>query len=98
MRVVVTGASGNVGTAFLRTVAGTGWDVTGVVRHRPDAAVAPYSSARWVRCDIGGPDAMRVLAEACVGADAVVHLAWAIHPRPGQPPMDRTNIVGTANV
>jgi UDP-glucose 4-epimerase len=98
MRVVVTGASGNVGTAFLRTVAGTGWDVTGVVRHRPDAAVAPYSSARWVRCDIGGPDAMRVLAEACVGADAVVHLAWAIHPRTGQPPMDRTNIVGTANV
>jgi UDP-glucose 4-epimerase len=98
VKVVVTGASGNVGTAFLRAVAGEGWDLTGVARRRPDPSLAPYSSARWVECDIGTPNAGRVLSEACVGADAVVHLAWAIHPRTGDPPMNRTNMTGTSAV
>jgi nucleoside-diphosphate-sugar epimerase len=98
MRLVVTGGSGNVGTAFLRRLAGEGWDLTGVARRCPDPALAPYSSARWVECDIGAPGSARVLSEVCTGADAVVHLAWAIHPRTAEPPMHRTNAAGTAAV
>jgi nucleoside-diphosphate-sugar epimerase len=95
MRVVVTGASGNVGTALLRAL--DGWDVLAVARHRP-ALAPPYSAARWITCDLGTADGAAVLPSAFAGADAVVHLAWAIHPRRGEPPMARTNQTGTANV
>ncbi|WP_218002548.1 NAD-dependent epimerase/dehydratase family protein [Nocardia brevicatena] len=41
---------------------------------------------------------MPALTDAFVGADAVVHLAWAIHPRREDPPMARTNAVGSAHI
>ncbi|WP_409494579.1 NAD-dependent epimerase/dehydratase family protein [Amycolatopsis sp. cmx-11-12] len=98
MKIVVTGASGNVGTALLRELSAEGCEMTAVARRRPDTSVEPYSPARWIECDIGADGAEPVLAEACAGADAVVHLAWAIHPRAGDPPMHRTNVTGSANV
>ncbi|MEV0338906.1 NAD-dependent epimerase/dehydratase family protein [Nocardia sp. NPDC050713] len=97
MKVVVTGASGNVGTALLRALRAEDWEIVGVVR-RPPAERGPYARARWVRCDIGAPGAVGVLREAFADADAVVHLAWAIHPRSGEPLMERTNLAGSANV
>ncbi|MEV6391329.1 NAD-dependent epimerase/dehydratase family protein [Nocardia xishanensis] len=97
MKIVVTGASGNVGTALLRTLRGDEWEVVGVVR-RPPMQRGPYARVRWVRCDVGAPGAVTVLREAFAGADAVVHLAWAIHPRDGEPLMERTNLAGSANV
>ncbi|OLZ57763.1 NAD-dependent epimerase/dehydratase family protein [Amycolatopsis keratiniphila] len=98
MRIVVTGASGNIGTALLRVLSGEGHDVIGVARHRPDTTVAPYSSARWVQQDVGANDAWEELTGLFRGADAVVHLAWAIHPRADDPAMRRTNMAGSANV
>ncbi|MGY6651736.1 NAD-dependent epimerase/dehydratase family protein [Amycolatopsis sp. TRM77291] len=98
MKIVVTGASGNIGTALLRALAGDGHDVLGVARRHPDTTVAPYSSARWVQQDIGANDAWPGLTEIFGGADAVVHLAWAIHPRADDPAMRRTNLAGSANV
>ncbi|SFQ42487.1 Nucleoside-diphosphate-sugar epimerase [Amycolatopsis arida] len=95
-RVVVTGASGNVGTALLRH-RDPRWAVTGVARRVPPA-VEPYSAARWVPCDIGAPGADGDLADVFAGADVVVHLAWAISPSPADPPMIRTNATGTRNV
>jgi UDP-glucose 4-epimerase len=95
MKVVITGASGNIGTALLRALAVEGWDLVGVARRRPDTGRAPYPAARWVTCDLGAPDAPRTLREVCADADAVVHLAWAVHPRTTEPPMHRTNTVGT---
>jgi UDP-glucose 4-epimerase len=98
-RVVVTGASGNVGTALLRRCQDhENWDVTGVARRLPDRERDPYSLAQWVSCDIGDPGAPGFLAEIFAGADAVVHLAWAIHPPHSDPPMRRTNIDGSAAV
>lgn len=91
----MTGASGSVGTALLRSRATRDWDVVGVVR-RPPEPVFPYDRAAWVTGDIGAPGA--ALAEACAGADAVVHLAWAIQPTTDEPDQRRTNITGTANV
>ncbi|PXY30402.1 nucleoside-diphosphate sugar epimerase [Prauserella coralliicola] len=99
MRIVVTGASGNVGTALLRLLRHEpGWSVTGVARRPPDRGQEPYDRAGWVACDLGGPVAPDVLPGVLDGADAVVHLAWAIHPRRGDPPMRRTNVVGTRNL
>lgn len=97
MKVVVTGASGNVGTALLRSLRGPDQEIVGVTRRRPPPA-EPYSRARWIECDIGQPGAESALEAAFAGADAVVHLAWAIHPHRTDPPMTRTNTVGSANV
>jgi UDP-glucose 4-epimerase len=97
MKVVVTGASGNIGTALLRLLCSDpGCDVTGLARRVPVGT--PYSRARWVPCDIGAPGSSAVLEQAFAGADAVVHLAWAVHPATGDPPMDRTNLTGSRQV
>ncbi|UKD56859.1 NAD-dependent epimerase/dehydratase family protein [Amycolatopsis sp. FU40] len=97
MRIVITGASGNVGTALLRALE-PGHDLVGVARRVPDRAAQPYSRAEWQPVDIGAPGADEALTEIFAGADAVVHLAWAISPAWGDPPMARTNEGGTANV
>jgi UDP-glucose 4-epimerase len=98
MRIVITGASGNVGTALLLKLGASGrHDLVGVSR-RPPPAVAPYSWAEWATTDIGGPDAARALTEVFAGADAVVHLAWLIQPSHQRAVMIRTNQDGTAAV
>lgn len=105
MRVVVVGASGNVGTALLRQLAtdATVTSVVGVARRAPSGPVPPpYDVARWVACDVAapGPDEAVVdaLAAAFVGADAVVHLAWAIQPSHDREALARTNVDGTRRV
>lgn len=75
MRVVVIGATGNVGTALLRDL-GAQPEVTsivGVARRRP-AQVLP--KVTWQAADVVADPLDGLLA----GADAVVHLAWAIQP------------------
>jgi nucleoside-diphosphate-sugar epimerase len=111
MRVAVVGASGNVGTALLRRFAGDGTvtSVVGIARRPPPATAlstgdlpAPYDVASWVGCDIAfpGPDEPVVerLATALAGADAVVHLAWAMHPSHDHVAMHRTNVIGARRV
>lgn len=97
-RVVVVGATGNLGTAVLRRLTDAGVDVVGVARRLPDARTAPYDGATWASVDVGAPDAVGSLAEAFRGADAVVHLAWALQPTHDITAQHRTNVVGTANV
>lgn len=93
MRIVVTGATGNVGTALLRRVDGD--TVVGVARRLPAPGREPGAGTDWVRGDLGTADAPSVLRAALAGADAVVHLAWSINPVTGQPLMTRTNQAGT---
>jgi len=98
VRIAITGASGNVGTGLLRRLAATpGHSVVGICR-RPPPPEPPYDTARWVAADLAAPDAAAVLTEAFRGADAVVHLAWAIRPAPDQQPHDQVNIGGTRAV
>lgn len=98
MRIVITGASGNVGTALLLKLGASGeHDLVGVSRREPPAAV-PYSWAEWFTTDIGAPAAAQTLATVFAGADAVVHLAWLIQPSRDRQVMRRTNQDGTAAV
>jgi len=105
MRVVVVGASGNVGTAALRRFAqdSTITSVVAVARRAPqDRPPPPYDLATWVSCDIGADDAadqvVTALADAFAGADAVVHLAWALQPTHDRARLLATNVVGTHRV
>ncbi|WP_063048982.1 NAD-dependent epimerase/dehydratase family protein [Nocardia arthritidis] len=68
MKVVVTGASGNVGTALLRALRADGCEIVGIARRIPDRAREPYSSVRWVSCDIGLAGSVETLRAACAGA------------------------------
>jgi UDP-glucose 4-epimerase len=97
MRIVITGASGNIGTALLRRLTETEHDLVGVSRRRPPA-VDPYRRAQWVQLDIAAPDAPTKLAQVCQGADAVVHLAWLIQPSRDRELLRRVNQDGTRAV
>jgi UDP-glucose 4-epimerase len=108
MRVAVIGASGNVGTALLRRFVDdqTITSVLAIARRPPPQRVldtddlpSPYDVASWVRCDVGAPADRELtvnrLAAALLGADAVVHLAWALHPAHDRAAQRRTNVRGT---
>ena len=100
MRVVVVGASGNVGTAVLRRLvaepAVTG--VVGVARRPPNGAGSPYDLVSWAAVDVAGPDARERLAGVMAGADAVVSLAWRLQPSWDAAALDRVNVGGTRAV
>ncbi|MCW6003611.1 NAD-dependent epimerase/dehydratase family protein [Micromonospora sp. CPCC 205371] len=101
MRIVVVGASGNVGTAVLRRVdAEPGVDaVTGVARRvPPPSAGAPYDRVDWLAVDVAEPASVDALADAFAGAAAVIHLAWQIQPSHDQQRLHRTNVTGTGHV
>src|SRR6187431_340599 len=102
MKVVVTGASGNVGTAVLRALreAPEVSEVGGVARRVPRRVPPPpYDTATWASIDVGGTDGRAVieaLARVMDGASAVIHLAWAIQPNHDRERLRRTNVIGTA--
>jgi UDP-glucose 4-epimerase len=93
MRVVVTGASGNVGTSLLRALGGEEavTSVLGLARRRPELEVAKTT---WATADVADDD----LTGHFRGADVVVHLAWLIQPSHDPFAMWRTNVVGTERV
>lgn len=95
-KIVVTGASGNLGTALLRRLATDLPDVevVGLCR-RPPGDVAPYDRARWHPVDLASRTAPTRLRHAFRGADAVVHLAWALQPVRDEDAMYRVNIGGS---
>ena len=98
--VAVTGASGNLGTALLRrlTAPDSGVaEVRGLARRRPPE-VAPYGGVRWHLADLGEPSAEAEIAEFVDGADAVVHLAWALQPGRRPDDLRRVNVGGTRRV
>jgi UDP-glucose 4-epimerase len=93
VRVVVTGASGNVGTSLLRALAldGDVSEVLGLARRLPQLQVP---KTEWTRADIRHDDLVRLFA----GADVVVHLAWAIQPSRDEAELRAINVDGSARV
>jgi nucleoside-diphosphate-sugar epimerase len=105
MRVVVIGASGNVGTGVLRRLREdpTVTSLVGVVRRTPQGPPPPpYDTAEWHAVDVGapGPDALVVdrLRRVVAGADAVIHLAWLIQPSHDRDQLRRVNVDGMRRV
>jgi nucleoside-diphosphate-sugar epimerase len=98
--VAVTGASGNLGTALLRrlTAPDSGVaEVRGLARRQPPDT-APYDRVRWHVADLGQVDSADVLPGFLDGADAVVHLAWALQPGREPDALRRVNVGGTGRV
>jgi UDP-glucose 4-epimerase len=96
MRIVVTGASGNVGTALLRILPAK-HDVVGVVR-RPPPQRGVYARAQWCPLDLAGRDGIDKLRDVFEGADVVVHLAWGFQPTRDTRYLTQLGVGGTAAV
>lgn len=99
MRVVVTGATGNVGTSVLDALnKEPGVDsVVGVARRVPAADPLPggrWSKVTWTEADVVRSDLAPVFARA----DAVVHLAWLIQPSHDLDTLRATNVEGSRRV
>ena len=99
MRIVITGATGNLGTALLRRLRADGQEheLVGVVRRPPDP-VAPYDGVEWHGIDLAEPDAAERLAPVVAGADAVVHLAWLFQPSHDETYLERAGVGGSRAV
>ncbi|MFC7546435.1 NAD-dependent epimerase/dehydratase family protein [Plantactinospora sp. GCM10030261] len=99
MRIAITGATGNVGTALLRRLgAEDDIKVLGLARRVPRRAASPYDGVRWMSADLGDPGCVTPLIEAFRGLDAVVHLAWQVQPSHRRARLRRTNLLGTRHV
>jgi UDP-glucose 4-epimerase len=93
VRVVVTGASGNVGTSVLEALGAEPQvtEIVGIARRRPEVEM---SKVEWVAADVV-EDALEPIFD---GADAVIHLAWAIQPSRDESVTERINVEGSRRV
>lgn len=104
MRIAITGASGNAGTALLRNLQGHlarkpgSLQLVGISRRMPDTSREPYGGVQWHSLDVGLDQDRPLLEKALEGVDSVVHLAWQIQPNHDLPLLHRTNVTGTRNV
>lgn len=93
MRIVVTGATGNVASALIPQLVEHPevTSVVGLARRLPES---PDPRVEWHALDIAEGN----LLPAFTGADVVVHLAWLLQPAHRPDRMRRTNVVGTQRV
>ncbi len=93
MRVVVVGATGNVGTSVVETLAADGQvdAIIGIARRRP--RWQPPKTT-WIQADISRDE----LEPHFRGADAVVHLAWLFQPSHDELATWRNNVRGSIRV
>ncbi len=93
MRVVITGATGNVGTSLLSALGEEPEveSVLGIARRLPRISMA---KTEWAQADVSRDDLDRLFA----GADAVVHLAWLIQPSRDLETLRATNVDGSRRV
>ena len=93
MRIVVTGASGNVGTSVVRALGADDRvaEIVGITRRTP--AWSPPRT-RWESADVARDDLVPLFR----GADVVIHLAWLIQPSRDGAELERVNVDGSRRV
>jgi nucleoside-diphosphate-sugar epimerase len=93
MKIVVTGATGNVGTAVIRALLRDERveRVVGISRRAPRWAPP---RTEWTQADVARDDLRALFA----GAAAVVHLAWLIQPSRAGAELERVNVTGSRRV
>ncbi|WP_448319669.1 NAD-dependent epimerase/dehydratase family protein [Streptomyces sp. CO7] len=96
-RIVVTGATGNVGTSVVRVLAEDPavTSVTGVARRLPGWRP---EGTDWKAVDLARERSGPALVEVFRGAEAVVHLGWAFQPTHDPVVTWRTNVLGSLRV
>jgi nucleoside-diphosphate-sugar epimerase len=94
-RIVVTGATGNVGTSLVRLLSEDPkvGSVRGLARRLPDWE-APKTE--WSAVDLASDQSD--LVKEFEGSHAVVHLAWAFQPTHDPAATWRTNVLGSMKV
>ena len=94
MRVVVTGATGNVGTSVLYALSTDPAveSIVGLARRMPTSWTP--EKVTWRSADVAA-DPLEPLFR---GADAVVHLAWLIQPSRDEAKLEAVNVDGTRRV
>jgi UDP-glucose 4-epimerase len=92
-RVVVVGATGNVGTSVVDALASEDAvdEIVAVARRVPPLRIAKTT---WIAADVVEPE----LAAVFRGADCVVHLAWRIQPSHDVGSLRKTNVAGSARL
>lgn len=93
MRIVVTGATGNVGISVVASLVADPKieSILGVARRRPEWAPA---KVEWAEADVSSA----ALEPLFAGADAVIHLAWLIQPSRDESVTAATNVTGSSRV
>jgi nucleoside-diphosphate-sugar epimerase len=93
MRVVVVGATGNVGTSLLEALEPESRvdEIVAVARRSPGRA---FARTTFTAADIVTSDLVPIFR----GADAVVHLAWLIQPGRTEAITHRVNVAGSERV
>src|SRR5215212_9678500 len=93
MRIVVVGATGNIGTSVLRSLADEQRveSVLGVARRLPELTVP---KVEWASADVVSDELVPLVR----GADAVVLLAWIIQPSRDLDKQWMVNVEGSMRV
>ncbi len=93
MRVVITGATGNVGTSLIEALSNEPEveAILGLARRLPEWQPAKTT---WAQLDIGADELEHHLRDA----DVVVHLAWIFQPTHDHLETWRTNVLGSIRV
>jgi nucleoside-diphosphate-sugar epimerase len=98
-RIVITGASGNVGTALLRKLAeaSADSDIVGIARRQPPIT-GVYRADNWHQHDLAEPGIEKALRPLFRDADCVVHLAWGFQPTRNTRYLEAVGIGGSSAV
>jgi len=93
MRVVVIGATGNVGTSVMESLEGESRvdEIVAVARRPPGRT---FARTTFEEADIATAELLPLFR----GADAVVHLAWLIQPGRSESITRRVNVAGSERV
>ncbi|MCR6030934.1 NAD-dependent epimerase/dehydratase family protein [Nocardioides sp. zg-579] len=96
MRIAITGATGNIGSALVRRLRAEGThDLVGLARRPPEVG---GDDVTWHAADLSTDACHETLLEAFRDADAVVHLAWGFQPSHDLTYLAETGIGGTRRV